>query len=80
MTSNERFRRVNAATFPKTPLELISEQREIDRWTLPTSAQLFRRGDCVDAIYVVAQGLVELDGGPGSRVRYGIGELFFTRI
>ena len=68
---------MNAATHPKTPLALISEQREIDRWTLPTGAPVFRRGDCVDAIYVVEQGLVELEGGPGSRVRYGIGELFF---
>ena len=38
---------------------------------------MFRQGDFVDAIYVVEQGLVELAGGRGSRVRYGTGELFF---
>ena len=68
---------MSASNHSKTPLALISEHRDIDRWTLPTGSLVFRQGDCADAIYVVEQGLVELDGGQGSRVRYGVGELFF---
>ena len=77
MILHEALRRVSASNHSKTPLALISEHRDIDRWTLPTGSLVFRQGDCADAIYVVEQGLVELDGGRGSRVRYGVGELFF---
>lgn len=68
---------MSASTNNQTPLALISAHRESDRWTLPTGSLVFRRGDAVDAIHVVEQGLVELDGGPGARVRYGPGQLFF---
>ena len=68
---------MSASPNSKTPLALISEHRDSNRWTLPTGSMVFRDGDFADAIYVVEQGLVELDGGQGSRVRYGIGELFF---
>ena len=68
---------MSASPNSKTPLALISEHRDIDRWTLPTGSLVFRHRDFADAVYVVEQGLVELDGGQGSRVRYGVGELFF---
>ena len=68
---------MSASPNSKTPLALISEHRDSNRWTLPTGSLVFRHGDFVDAIYVVEQGLVELDGGRGSRVRYSVGELFF---
>ena len=58
-------------------LELIGEHSEADRLTLPTGASVFRRGDPVQAIHIVEQGLVELSGGPRNRIRYGSGELFF---
>ena len=38
---------------------------------------MFRRGDPVQAIHIVEQGLVELSCGPRNRIRYGSGELFF---
>ena len=58
-------------------LELIGEHPEADRLTLPTGACVFRRGEPVQAIHIVQQGLVELSCGPRNRIRYGIGELFF---
>ena len=58
-------------------LELIGEHSEADRLTLPTGAFVFRRGDPVQAIHIVEQGLVELSCGPRNRIRYGSGELFF---
>ena len=38
---------------------------------------MFRRGDPVQAIHIVEQGLVELSCGPRNRIRYASGELFF---
>ena len=58
-------------------LELIGEHAEADRLTLPTGACVFRRGEPVQAIHIVQQGLVELISGPRNRIRYGAGELFF---
>ena len=58
-------------------LELIGEHPEADRLTLPTGACVFRRGEPVQAIHIVQQGLVELSYGPQNRIRYGSGELFF---
>ena len=58
-------------------LELIGEHAEADRLTLPTGACVFRRGEPVQAIPMVEQGLVELISGPRNRIRYGAGELFF---
>ena len=58
-------------------LELIGEHPEADRLTLPTGACVFRRGEPVQAIHIVQQGLVELISGPRNRIRYGAGELFF---
>jgi CRP/FNR family cyclic AMP-dependent transcriptional regulator len=58
-------------------LELIGEHPEADRLTLPTGACVFRRGEPVQAIHIVQQGLVELSFGPRNRIRYGSGELFF---
>lgn len=58
-------------------LELIGEHAEADRLTLPTGACVFRRGEPVQAIHIVEQGLVELISGPRNRIRYGPGQLFF---
>ena len=58
-------------------LELIGEHAESDRLTLPTGACVFRRGEPVQAIHIVEQGLVELISGPRNRIRYGPGQLFF---
>ncbi|GIS14286.1 MAG: hypothetical protein CM15mP116_08690 [Synechococcus sp.] len=51
-------------------LELIGEHPEADRLTLPTGACVFRRGEPVQAIHIVHQGLVELSSGPRNRIRY----------
>lgn len=59
------------------PLELIGEHPDGDRLTLPTGALVFQRGEPVQAIHVVEQGLVELSSGPRNRIRYGHGQLFF---
>ena len=58
-------------------IELLGEHPEADRLTLPTGACVFRRGELVQAIHIVQQGLVELSSGPRNRIRYGSGELFF---
>ena len=58
-------------------IELIGEHPEADRLTLPTGACVFRRGEPVQAIHIVHQGLVELSSGPRNRIRYSSGELFF---
>ena len=58
-------------------LDLIGAHPEADRLTLPTGACVFRRGEPVQAIHIVHQGLVELSSGPRNRIRYSSGELFF---
>jgi len=58
-------------------IELIGEHPEADRLTFPTGACVFRRGEPVQAIHIVDQGLVELSSGPRNRIRYSSGELFF---
>lgn len=58
-------------------IELIGWHPEADRLTLPTGACVFRRGEPVQAIYIVHKGLVELSSGPRNRIRYSSGELFF---
>ena len=73
----ERKKGLSASIRQRSPLELIGEQRDSDRFTLPTGASVFRRGEPVFAIHVVEKGLVELDGGPRNHARYGPGELFF---
>ncbi len=58
-------------------IDLIVGHPEADRLTLPTGACAFRRGEPVQAVYIVHQGLVELSSGPRNRIRYSSGELFF---
>ena len=66
-----------SASAPLTPLELIQEQPEVDRLTLPTGTTVFRAGDPVQFIHVIERGLMELSSGPLNRIRFGRGELFF---
>ena len=62
---------------PLTPLELIQEQPEADRLTLPTGTTVFREGEHVQFIYVIERGWMELSSGPLNRIRFGSGEFFF---
>ena len=66
-----------SASAPPTPLELIQEQPEVDRLTLPTGTTVFRAGEPVQFIHVIERGWVELSSGPLNRIRFGSGELFF---
>jgi len=66
-----------SASAPLTPLELIQEQPEVDRLTLPTGTTVFRAGEPVQFIHVIEQGWMELSSGPFNRIRFGPGELFF---
>jgi CRP/FNR family cyclic AMP-dependent transcriptional regulator len=68
---------LNTLSRSSNALELIGEHPEADRLTLPTGACVFRRGEPVQAIHIVQQGLVELISGPRNRIRYSAGELFF---
>ena len=65
------------ASAPLTPLELIQEQPEVDRLTLPTGTSVFRAGEPVQFIHVIERGWMELSSGPLNRIRFGRGELFF---
>ena len=69
-----------SASAPLTPLELIQEQPEVDRLTLPTGATVFSAGEPVQFIHVNERGWMELSSGPFNRIRFGSGELFFMRI
>ena len=62
-----------------TPLQLIADHPDGDRLTFPTGSLVFRRGEPVQAVYVVQRGLIELSQGLRNRIRYGPGELFFYR-
>ena len=66
-----------SASAPLTPLELIQEQPEVDRLTLPTGATVFSAGEPVQFIHVIERGWMELSSGPLDRMRFGSGELFF---
>ena len=66
-----------SASAPLTPLELIQEQPEVDRLTLPTGTTVFRAGEPVHFIHVIERGWMELSSGPLNRIRFGPGELFF---
>ena len=66
-----------SASAPLTPLELIQEQPEVDRLTLPTGTAVFRAGEPVQFIHVIERGWMELSSGPLNRIRFGRGELFF---
>ena len=66
-----------SASAPLTPLELIQEQPEVDRLTLPTGATVFSAGEPVQFIHVIERGWMELSSGPLNRIRFGSGELFF---
>ena len=66
-----------SASAPLTPLELIQEQPEVDRLTLPTGTTVFCAGEPVQFIHVIERGWVELSSGPLNRIRFGSGELFF---
>lgn len=68
-----------SASAPLTPLELIQEQPEVDRLTLPTGATVFSAGEPVQFIHVIERGWMELSSGSGplNRIRFGSGELFF---
>ena len=66
-----------SASAPLTPLELIQEQPEVDRLTLPTGTSVFRAGETVQFIHVIERGWVELSSGPLNRIRFGPSELFF---
>ena len=69
-----------SASAPQTPLELIHEQPEVDRLTLPAGTTVFRAGETVQFIHVIERGWVELSSGPLNRIRFGPSELFFMRI
>ena len=58
-------------------MELIQEQPEVDRLTLPTGTTVFRAGEPVQCIHVIERGWMELSSGPLNRIRFGRGELFF---
>ena len=58
-------------------MELIQEQPEVDRLTLPTGTTVFRAGEPVQFIHVIERGWMELSSGPLNRIRFGSGELFF---
>ena len=66
-----------SASAPLTPLELIQEQPEVERLTLPTGTTVFRAGEPVQFIHVIERGWMELSSGPLNRMRFGRGELFF---
>ena len=66
-----------SASAPLTPLELIQEQPEVERLTLPTGTTVFRAGESVQFIHVIERGWMELSSGPLNRIRFGRGELFF---
>ena len=65
------------ASAPLTPLELIQEQPEAERLTLPTGTPVFRSGEPVQFVHVIERGLMEVSSGPLNRIRFGSGELFF---
>ncbi len=66
-----------SASAPLTPLELIQEQPEAERLTLPTGTPVFRSGEPVQFVHVIERGLMEVSSGPLNRIRFGSGELFF---
>lgn len=66
-----------SASVPLTPLELIQEQPEVNRLTLPTGTTVFRAGEPVQFIHVTKRGWMELSSGPMNCIRFGGGELFF---
>ena len=70
---------MQASTTKATPLQLFLDHPEGDRLTLPTGSLVYRRGEPVQAVYVIQRGLVELSIEPRHRIRYGLGELFFYR-
>ncbi len=74
LSSKSGFR---ASSIKATPIALIGDDPAVDRLTVPTGTEIFRRGEAVRAIHVVQQGFVELSSGPRNRLRYGPGELFF---
>ena len=53
-----------SASAPLTPLELIQEQPEVVRLTLPTGTTVFCAGEPVQFIHVIERGWVELSSGP----------------
>ena len=58
-------------------MELIQEQPEAERLTLPTGTPVFRSGEPVQFVHVIERGLMEVSSGPLNRIRFGSGELFF---
>ena len=55
---------------------LIADQLDCETYSMPTGARIFERGTPAHAIYTVRQGVVELIGDQGEKIRYGSGELF----
>ena len=66
-----------SASAPLTTLELILEQPEADRLTLPTGTTVFCVGETVKFVHVIERGWVELSIGELKRIRFGPSELFF---